>query len=73
MAPLVIWGPTKLEASAAITMGQQLGPSANGRADRKIAGTDTTEYVGGTAMEDASSAGDIFHAVINCITPHRAA
>ena len=65
-------GSTKLVADAAITYGWLLGTSADGQADRKIPGTDTTEYFVGQALEDAGAAGDIFEAVVDCASPSKA-
>lgn len=70
---VVMFGPTKLVADAAITEGWFIGTSADGQADRKIPGTDTTEYVAGRALGSVTDAGLIIPAFINCITPHRAA
>jgi hypothetical protein len=72
-AEIVVIGPTKIEADAALSVGYLIGPSADGQADRKIPGTDTTEYVAGTVFEVAGAAGDIVRAWVNCAAPHRAA
>lgn len=72
-AEAVVFGPSKVEADAAIAQGALIGTSADGQADTKIPGTDTTEYGCGTALEAASIAGDVIAALINCITPARAA
>ena len=69
---VVALGPTKLVADAALTEDWFIGPAADGQADRKIPGTDTTEYVCGQVLEAAAAAGDIIAAFINCVTPHRA-
>lgn len=66
-------GATKLIADAAITDGWLLGTSADGQADRKIPGTDTTEYVVARALGGVSEAGLIIPAFVNCMMPHRAA
>lgn len=65
-------GPTKLVADAAITSGWLLGTSADGQADRKIPGTDTTEYVVARALGAVNGAGLIVPAFVNCMQPHRA-
>lgn len=72
-AEVVVIGPTKVVSDAAITAGALIGPSADGQADPKIPGTDTTEYIAGKALEAASDAGEIIEAVVNCATPSRAA
>jgi len=66
-------GPTKVVADAAIVSGALIGTSADGQADTKVPGTDTTEYVVGRALGAAAAAGNIIAAFINCMTPHRAA
>jgi hypothetical protein len=73
MAEIVVLGPTKLVADGTIAAGDLIGTSADGQADPKVPGTDTTEYVAGCAFEAATNAGDIFHAMVNCVTPFRAA
>lgn len=72
-AKLVVCGPTKISADAALTVGTLIGTSADGQADPKTAGTDTTEYICGQVIELAGAAGDIVEAIINCINPARAA
>jgi len=69
---VVMFGPTKVSSDAPLTVGWFIGPSADGQADRKIPGTDTTEYVCGRVLETSGAAAEIVTAVINCITPHRA-
>jgi len=72
-AEVVVIGPTKVVADDAIVAGVLIGTSADGQADTKIPGTDTSEYVAGKAMEAAAAAGDIIEAIVNCATPFRAA
>jgi len=70
---VIAFGPTKLEADAAITEGWLIGTSGDGQAARKIPGTNTTHYVVGRALRGVTTAGQRIAAFINCITPHRAA
>ncbi|MBN1261080.1 MAG: DUF2190 family protein [Anaerolineae bacterium] len=70
---VVILGPTYLSANGQISEDDLVGPSADGQADPKVPGTDTTEYVAGRALEAATAASQQIIAVVNCITPHRAA
>lgn len=70
---VVMFGPTKVSANEALTAGWLIGTSADGQADRKIPGTDTTEYVCGQALSATGGADQIATAFINCVTPHRAA
>jgi hypothetical protein len=71
-AEVVMLGSTKVSADAAITEGALIGCSADGQAEAKVIGTDTTEYVCGRVLEAASNAGEIIQAEINCIAPFRA-
>lgn len=70
-ASIQVQGIAKVEAAAAITIGDRIGPSANGRAEAKTEGTDTTEYVAGIALETAGAAGEIIS--VRLVDPHRAA
>jgi len=72
-AEIIMFGPSKVNADAAIVAGALIGPSADGQADTKIPGTDTTEYACGHADEAAAAAGDIISAFIDCVSPGRAA
>lgn len=72
-AEIVVFGPSKVEADGAIVQGALIGTSADGQADTKLPGTDTTEYVCGRALEAAAIAGDVIAAIINCVSPVRAA
>jgi hypothetical protein len=69
---VIAFGPTKVVADGVLAVGDFIGPSADGQADKKIPGTDTTEYVVGRALDAAGAAGNVIAAFINCITPHRA-
>lgn len=61
-----IVGITKVDSDAALTAGNRIGTSADGQADAKTAGTDTTEYVAGTVIIGSGAAGGFATAVINC-------
>lgn len=67
------FGVTKLQADAAVTAGALIGTSADGQADPKVAGTDTTEYIVGRALDAVSNAAELFTAFINCASPARGA
>ena len=70
----VCWcGVTKVSADAALTVGLLIGTSADGQADAKTPGTDTTEYVVGQVIEATTAAAGLATALINCANPHRAA
>lgn len=65
-------GITKVQADAALSAGAQIGTSADGQADAKTPGTDTTEYVVGIVVGGAGAAGELAEALIS-IPGHRAA
>ena len=66
-------GVTKLQGDADLAFGNLVGTSGDGQADAKTPGTDTTEYVAGTIIEDNTAAGELCTAVINCASLARAA
>lgn len=68
-AELVVSGVAEIECAGTITAMDPVGPSANGRAETRVYGTDTTKFVGGTALTEGV-AGDIIP-VLLC-APHRA-
>ena len=72
-AEVVAIGVTKVQADAQLTAGLLIGTSADGQADAKTVGTDTTEYIVGTVLQGASAAGALATALINCASPARAA
>lgn len=73
IAEVCVIGTTKVSSDAALSVGTLIGTSADGQADAKVPGTDTTEYVVGQVVL-ASGAGDgLATAVINCASPARAA
>jgi hypothetical protein len=65
-------GITKLQADAALTPGAVIGTSADGQADIKVLGTDTTEHVCGYVLQGAAAAGNLCTARIVCGFPNRA-
>lgn len=66
-------GVSKVNSDAALAIGDLIGTSADGQADAKTPGTDTTEYVVGMVEEASGAAGELATASINCLNPHRAA
>jgi hypothetical protein len=72
-ATVRVLGLSKVSADAALTAGNLIGTSADGQADVKVPGTDTTEYVVGQVKRGVAAAGSKATAMINCINPHRAA
>lgn len=72
-ASILVAGGTKLVAGAAIAAGVVIGTSSTGKADAKVAGTDTTEYAVGVVILASGADADILTAVVNCASPTRAA
>ena len=71
-AQLMVLGISKVASDEALTIDWLIGTSSDGQADRKIPGTDTTEYVVGRVEEGTTAAGGLASAFINCLSPHRA-
>lgn len=72
-AEIVVVGLTKVSSDAALTIGALIGTSADGQADAKTPGTDTTEFVVGTVLTTTGAADVIGSVLVNCANPHRAA
>ena len=72
-AEVGIIGIYPVNANGALNEQDLIGPAADGQADGKTAGSDTTEYVVGQVIGTGTAAGDLVMAAINCATPHRAA
>ena len=71
-ATIMVTGISKVSSDAALSIGNQIGTSADGQADAKTAGSDTTDYVVGVVLEASSGAGALATATVNCLNPHRA-
>ena len=72
-ATVLIMGVSKINCDAALDENNLIGPSADGQADKKIPGTDTSEFICGTMLTATAGAGEIGTAAINCASPARAA
>lgn len=72
-AEVCIIGISKIVGDANLALGDLIGPSADGQADARTIGTDTTHYVVGRVIAENGAAGGLVTAVINCANPHRAA
>ena len=72
-ASITVIGGTKVVASASIAAGVKIGTDSSGKADAKVAGTDTTEYTVGQVLLAAGGDAEILTAVVNCASPNRAA
>jgi hypothetical protein len=72
-ATIMVTGISKVNSNAALSIGDAIGTAADGQADAKVAGTDTTEYAVGVVLEASGGAGELATATVNCLNPHRAA
>lgn len=72
-AEVMIMGISKVNADAALSVGNQYGTSADGQADAKTVGTDTTEYVLGRVLVATTAAAEYAVCTVNGLAPHRAA
>jgi len=72
-AEVMVLGVSKVAGDEALTVGWLVGTSADGQADRKIPGTDTSEYVMGQVITANGAAGDYASVTVNGLNPHRAA
>lgn len=66
------FGRSKVNSDEALTVGWLVGPAADGQADRKIPGTDTTHHYGGLVVRATGAAGEIGE-IIAGYTPGRGA
>lgn len=73
MAEVRIFGPTKVQADAALaTPGTLIGTSADGQADAKTLADAGTELAVGRTLTTSGAAGEVIRALINCISPAKA-
>jgi hypothetical protein len=72
-ATITVVGVSKVSSDAALNEGDLIGPSADGQADARTIGTDTTHYVAGQMLTATGAAGVIGTALVNCASPARAA
>lgn len=72
-ASVLVVGGTKIVSGASIAAGIKIGTGAAGKADAKVAGTDTTEYTVGQVILAATADAEILTAIINCASPTRSA
>ena len=72
-AVIMATGISKVNSNAALSIGNLIGTAADGQADAKTAGTDTTEYVVGVVLEASSAAGELATCTVNTLNPHPAA
>ena len=65
-ATVMVVGCTKIVTDAALDEHNIIGPAADSKANKKIPGTDSNEYMSGTMLTATGGAGEIGTAVINC-------
>lgn len=65
-------GISKLTGAEALAVGDAVGPSANGRGEVKVVGTDTTQYVGGTVLGAVANADEVATVTVDTLTLQRA-
>jgi D-serine deaminase-like pyridoxal phosphate-dependent protein len=63
-ATVQISGLTFCRAGAAVAIGDVIGTSADGEAEPKVIGTNTTHYVAGVALTAAANAGEYFQLLL---------
>ena len=68
-ATVMVVGCTKIVTDAALDEHNIIGPAADSKANKKIPGTDSNEYMSGTMLTATGGAGEIGTAVINCASP----
>ena len=68
MASVLVAGLSKVQADAALTVGTEIGTSADGQADPKVRGTDVTEFIVGIVTGAVSNAGELATVLINCVS-----
>ena len=70
---VAVRGETKINADAALVVGDKIGTAADGQAAVYVPGTDTTKYIVGTVTIAAGAAGRIGSAYIDCVGAGRGA
>ena len=65
-------GVSKVSSNEALTAGWLVGTSSDGQADRKIPGTDTTEFYVGQVIEGTGAAGGLGTVLFDCANPSKA-
>lgn len=66
-------GISKVQGDADLAIGDFIGTSADGQADAKTPGTDTTEYVVGRVLKDNSAAAGYATVAFSCLNISRGA
>jgi hypothetical protein len=71
-AEVVVFGGTKMVASAAITLPALVGVDTAGKAKKIAAGTDGTQYILGQAVQAAGASGDLISVYVTGVGAGRA-
>ena len=66
-------GISKVQGDADLAIGDFIGTSADGQADAKTPGTDTTEYVVGRVLKDNTAAAGYATVAFSCLNISRGA
>lgn len=71
---VVALGVTKIQGDGTTSVGDLIGPDANGQAVKLAWATDKTAFVAGTVInrDAAGAAGSLLTAMVNCINPPKA-
>lgn len=73
VAEVMLYGISKVSADADLTVGNQIGPSADGQAAAYAPGTDTTKYIVGEVLTDNTAAAGLVSVAFNCLGAGRGA
>lgn len=72
-AEVMLYGISKVSADADLTVGNQIGASADGQAAAYAPGTDTTKYIVGEVLTDNTAAAGLVSVAFNCLGAGRGA
>lgn len=73
VAEVMLYGISKVSADADLTVGNQIGASADGQAAAYAPGTDTTKYIVGEVLTDNTAAAGLVSVAFNCLGAGRGA
>lgn len=72
-AKVCAWGLTKVRGGAGLSVDDRIAPATDAEAVAVTHGSDTTTYPIGTVLEGTSNAGEYGTAMVDCVSPNRAA
>lgn len=73
MVPVMMYGVSKVQADAALSIGNRVGTSVDGQAAPYVVGTDTTKYVNGVVLTAATVAAGLATIAFDCLGAGRGA